>query len=337
MKNLRTLHLILLLPIISVISQNCKTKNNIANTYDFDLLKNKELTEEFKKTEPEEFETMLKSAQEYINNIGITPFNYANSHTSDYKRILDRIERMTNLKDKENCKNRIKDLQKTYVETELSFCEKTARKILARQKSKKDKISIKKINELISYARELKDSITIESDIVDNLKEIKSEICSLGMQEYVRLTSNYEEKIKELTTIQPKEKFTEDLQKDIESLSLAAIIEMEYLLEQSEKLASEDTLNSLQDGVEKIKTNLKSATIFFVKWNYDNSSQNTKPKPSPVHYESLGLKNNATQEEIKKAFRTLSKKYHPDKGGDKEHFIKISDAYQALINDKSYL
>jgi molecular chaperone DnaJ len=48
------------------------------------------------------------------------------------------------------------------------------------------------------------------------------------------------------------------------------------------------------------------------------------------YYDILGVDKNATQEEIKKTFRELSKKHHPDKGGDEEMFKKINGAYSVL-------
>lgn len=47
-------------------------------------------------------------------------------------------------------------------------------------------------------------------------------------------------------------------------------------------------------------------------------------------YDILGISKNATQSDIKKAYRKLAIKHHPDKGGDEEMFKKISEAYTIL-------
>ncbi len=53
------------------------------------------------------------------------------------------------------------------------------------------------------------------------------------------------------------------------------------------------------------------------------------------YYEILGLQKGASKDEVKKAFRKLAGKYHPDKAtGDEAKFKEISEAYAVLGNDK---
>ncbi|MDQ5957942.1 MAG: molecular chaperone DnaJ [Patescibacteria group bacterium] len=53
------------------------------------------------------------------------------------------------------------------------------------------------------------------------------------------------------------------------------------------------------------------------------------------YYEILGVDKKASKEDIKKQFRKLAHKYHPDKqGGDEAKFKEISEAYQTLSDDK---
>jgi molecular chaperone DnaJ len=51
---------------------------------------------------------------------------------------------------------------------------------------------------------------------------------------------------------------------------------------------------------------------------------------SKNYYQILGLKKEATAEEIKKAFHRLAHQYHPDKGGNEAKFKEINEAYQVL-------
>ena len=49
-------------------------------------------------------------------------------------------------------------------------------------------------------------------------------------------------------------------------------------------------------------------------------------------YHILGVDVNANEEEIKKAYRKLAMKHHPDKGGDEDKFKQINEAYSMLTN-----
>ena len=48
------------------------------------------------------------------------------------------------------------------------------------------------------------------------------------------------------------------------------------------------------------------------------------------YYKVLGVSENSSHEEIKKSFRKLSLKHHPDRGGNEGEFKKINEAYQTL-------
>lgn len=52
------------------------------------------------------------------------------------------------------------------------------------------------------------------------------------------------------------------------------------------------------------------------------------------YYQILGITKSASKEDVKKAFRKLAHKYHPDKGGSEEKFKELNEAYQVLSDDK---
>ena len=59
-------------------------------------------------------------------------------------------------------------------------------------------------------------------------------------------------------------------------------------------------------------------------------------------YEVLGVARNASEDEIKKAYRTLSRKYHPDanvnnpkKAQAEEKFKQIQEAYQQIMKERT--
>lgn len=52
------------------------------------------------------------------------------------------------------------------------------------------------------------------------------------------------------------------------------------------------------------------------------------------YYSTLGVEKKASTEDIKKAFRKLAQKHHPDKGGNETRFKEITEAYAILSDDK---
>ena len=60
-------------------------------------------------------------------------------------------------------------------------------------------------------------------------------------------------------------------------------------------------------------------------------------------YSVLGIPQNASDEEIKKAYRSLSRKYHPDaninnpnKDAAEAKFKEVQQAYQQIMHEKEY-
>jgi molecular chaperone DnaJ len=65
------------------------------------------------------------------------------------------------------------------------------------------------------------------------------------------------------------------------------------------------------------------------------SLYNSEHSMAKDYYNVLGVDKKASQDDIKKAFRKLAHKYHPDKGGaDEAKFKEITEAYAILSDDK---
>jgi curved DNA-binding protein len=53
-------------------------------------------------------------------------------------------------------------------------------------------------------------------------------------------------------------------------------------------------------------------------------------------YAILGITRNASEAEVKKAYRKLAMKHHPDKGGDEAKFKEINEAYQKITEPEKF-
>ena len=58
----------------------------------------------------------------------------------------------------------------------------------------------------------------------------------------------------------------------------------------------------------------------YFQYEYEQPNQNVDTQSL---YTILGLEKNATEEQIRKAYLQLAKKYHPDKGGDQRKVNSI--------------
>jgi DnaJ-class molecular chaperone len=54
---------------------------------------------------------------------------------------------------------------------------------------------------------------------------------------------------------------------------------------------------------------------------------------SADYYKTLGVSKDCSAADLKKAYRKLALKHHPDKGGDEQKFKEISEAYETLSNE----
>ena len=88
---------------------------------------------------------------------------------------------------------------------------------------------------------------------------------------------------------------------------------------------------------------------FLTRWNYfkkhkkpyGTTSNNQSTEFVTVFskseaYNELDLEMTTSIQKIKNQFRILAKKHHPDRGGSREKFVKITAAYETIIGNKWY-
>ncbi len=50
-------------------------------------------------------------------------------------------------------------------------------------------------------------------------------------------------------------------------------------------------------------------------------------------FEILGILESASTEEIRRAYRTRAMQFHPDRGGMVEHFVRVQQAFDLLMDE----
>lgn len=71
--------------------------------------------------------------------------------------------------------------------------------------------------------------------------------------------------------------------------------------------------------------------VYFQKYKENGLSFDDIYEPGVLSV--LGLKPGASAEDVRKRFRELAKKYHPDMGGSSQKMIELLDAYHKLLDN----
>lgn len=117
-------------------------------------------------------------------------------------------------------------------------------------------------------------------------------------------------------------------------------LSVDDLLTACESLDSESFVPSNNDSAKNVPVaaNVDEGSTGECNYTEEKLQLIMKIKRSKDYYEILGLEKSCSVEEIRKAYRKLSLKVHPDKNkapGSEEAFKKVSKAFKCLSNDDS--
>lgn len=96
-----------------------------------------------------------------------------------------------------------------------------------------------------------------------------------------------------------------------------------------------DSITDFKEAIENISSTAGSdaddaSMLRSLKQELAQAERLQKRSLTKDHYKILGLARDCSEIEIKKAYRVMSLKHHPDKGGDEAKFKDISEAYSIL-------
>ncbi|KAH9929591.1 DnaJ-domain-containing protein [Epithele typhae] len=94
----------------------------------------------------------------------------------------------------------------------------------------------------------------------------------------------------------------------------------------------ESAIQDFEVSLDLGKTAMSPADKITVKTELLAAAQAKEREVVQDHYTTLGLREDCSHQEIRRAYRTLSLKHHPDKGGSEEKFKLIANAYSILSN-----
>jgi len=115
---------------------------------------------------------------------------------------------------------------------------------------------------------------------------------------------------------------------EVSAFSASAAIEVARQNENSELIKLQSELNTLRQEYQNL-LNENSNLKFNSRFGYSFGANNLNP------LEVLGFNAKPDQDELKKRYRQLAQKFHPDKGGNNFLMQIIQNAYEQLNSNKT--
>ncbi len=97
---------------------------------------------------------------------------------------------------------------------------------------------------------------------------------------------------------------------------------------EAERIAQASRRKKAQEAHRRKEEERRRKAEWEEEWRRYLASRSTANAPDP--FTTLGLSRNASQEEIRRAYRQKVREVHPDQGGSPEEFKKVQAAYESL-------